>query len=488
MRHCLDTVSVGLLLTGVLGCGLKDASITGKRCDPDNACPNGYACVSSFGGQSACVESPCRSSSGCVAGYVCSEGACLALCNNDGDCPESHACEKGLCNSSAAPRLTAVLGNGSMSCSQATAGRCFADGLIVNGENLLGAEFKLTGAATFSLPRSPAGEQTALRVTLDLPADLGAGQYTLVAYNSAGSDQTAVNILQGEPGSYTAGLGITISGGTVAADFGSGAGQVAAGDAVADLQARLAQALEAQSFSRLRVDHNAAMSTKVVDISADMITLFDANHSPLVVTGLACSVDCAANGLNGLDTGTLASGSWYYFYAIATASGTKGCIASANAAAPSSMPAGYSYKKLVSTIRYVNLLMPPYFRFEYIHQIDKQVGILMPSNFLFVADSANAVLVDLSGSVPPNALRMEFQPVSQTANDMAYSIAWDAAQSENRIFCVGKAVAAGADSVTAAMSPLWYTLNPATPQTIYVCGTASAERGRAYPAGYELDI
>jgi hypothetical protein len=201
MRHCLDTVSVGLMLTGVFGCGLKDASVVGKRCDPDNACPNGHACVSSFGGQSACVESPCRSSSGCVAGYVCSGGACLALCNSGSDCPEGYACEQGLCNSSAAPRLTAVFGNGSMSCSQATAGRCFADGLIVNGENLLGAEFKLTGATTFSLPRSLAGEQSAARAALDLPADLGAGQYTLVAYNSAGSDQTAVNILQGEPGS-----------------------------------------------------------------------------------------------------------------------------------------------------------------------------------------------------------------------------------------------------------------------------------------------
>jgi microcystin-dependent protein len=191
------------------------------------------------------MESPCKDSKGCAGGFVCQEGTCSELCNSDAGCAESFLCESGTCRLDASPRIGAIYGNGSQLCaaSGAERGLCFADGMVVEGHNLRSAEFRLDGNQTFSLTRVPAAEASDKRVTLGLPPELQPATYTLVASNQAGSDQTSVRVLQGEKGdtgpagTYTAGTGIAIVGNTISADIGGNSGQVAAGDALAALQA-----------------------------------------------------------------------------------------------------------------------------------------------------------------------------------------------------------------------------------------------------------
>jgi hypothetical protein len=139
-------------------------------------------------------------SSTCPSGNACIEGKCEQVCEDDGDCAAGARCERDICVVSAGgrPVIATVSGDGSTSCPDAVSGTCFTDRVIVSGQALLGSEFRLEGAATYTLAVAP--DSTAIRATLLLPGDLLPGEYTLVAQNAAGSDDTGVLILQGEPG------------------------------------------------------------------------------------------------------------------------------------------------------------------------------------------------------------------------------------------------------------------------------------------------
>lgn len=62
----------------------------------------------------------------------------------------------------------------------------------------------------------------------------------------------------------------------------------------------------------------------------------------------ATTINAANNGINGLDTGSLANATWYYIYVIADSAlyNTTGTLVSASATAPT-MPAGYDTKRIV---------------------------------------------------------------------------------------------------------------------------------------------
>jgi hypothetical protein len=95
-------------------------------------------------------------------------------------------------------------------------------------------------------------------------------------------------------------------------------------------------------------------TTTHINITGSNALLKNGNNGHLFVPsfygGGTCGIDFTVNGLNGLDTGAIAAGTWYYIYAIASSSDNSNCIASANGSAPA-LPAGYTYYVRIGAIR-----------------------------------------------------------------------------------------------------------------------------------------
>lgn len=103
----------------------------------------------------------------------------------------------------------------------------------------------------------------------------------------------------------------------------------------------------AGSFSNLKA--SATGLSALVTVTADSLCLKNASNEQVVVNALALSINSAAVGANGLDTGVLAASTWYAVWVIWNGTTTAGLL-SLSATAPT-MPAGYTYKARTGWIR-----------------------------------------------------------------------------------------------------------------------------------------
>jgi len=86
-----------------------------------------------------------------------------------------------------------------------------------------------------------------------------------------------------------------------------------------------------------------------VQVSADYIQLNDSSGNTVTLSSIAFTADITSTGLNGLDTGSESSNTWYYCYLISNAQSSSGTLLSIQSSAPT-LPAGYTYKALVTAI------------------------------------------------------------------------------------------------------------------------------------------
>lgn len=93
-------------------------------------------------------------------------------------------------------------------------------------------------------------------------------------------------------------------------------------------------------------------SNTTVGCNSDFITMTDGTaFQTIAVNG---TVNLGTNGAaNSLDTGTIAIDTWYYIWAIATAGGSQGFLASLSSTAPT-MPAGYTFKARVGAVQTIH--------------------------------------------------------------------------------------------------------------------------------------
>ena len=91
-------------------------------------------------------------------------------------------------------------------------------------------------------------------------------------------------------------------------------------------------------------------STTSINISADYVQLNDSNGATVVLSSVSFTADMSSTGLNGIDTGSVSSNTWYYTYFISNAQASSGALVSAQSSAPT-LPAGYTYKALATTFR-----------------------------------------------------------------------------------------------------------------------------------------
>ena len=99
----------------------------------------------------------------------------------------------------------------------------------------------------------------------------------------------------------------------------------------------------------LVIQNTVANPTFQLDIDADEILLQDSTGLPFRATSVNETADITASGINGLDTGSEASDTWYHVFAIAKADGTVDSLLSLSATAPT-MPSGYTFKAYIGAI------------------------------------------------------------------------------------------------------------------------------------------
>lgn len=97
--------------------------------------------------------------------------------------------------------------------------------------------------------------------------------------------------------------------------------------------------------------NNAGTPASKVDITADEVVLKDSGGKPFLATSVSLTVNIAASGANGLDTGSEAGSVWYYIWVIYNATTvTVASLLSTSATAPT-LPSGYTFKALVGVVR-----------------------------------------------------------------------------------------------------------------------------------------
>jgi hypothetical protein len=110
-----------------------------------------------------------------------------------------------------------------------------------------------------------------------------------------------------------------------------------------------ASQVAAQScFKNLKISTTGLSAT--VTVSYDELILGNGSGSYVVERSVSGSINTAATGAGGLDTGSLAASTWYSVWRIATTGGTFAWLISLSATAPT-MPSGYTLKARIGWIR-----------------------------------------------------------------------------------------------------------------------------------------
>ncbi|HEY6020583.1 MAG TPA: hypothetical protein VIY48_12040, partial [Candidatus Paceibacterota bacterium] len=101
------------------------------------------------------------------------------------------------------------------------------------------------------------------------------------------------------------------------------------------------------AFSNLQASATGLSAT--ITVTADEIAVENSSHAYQTLRAVSLSINSAASGANGLDTGTLATSTWYSVWVIWNGNTTAGLI-SISATAPT-MPSGYTHKARVGWVR-----------------------------------------------------------------------------------------------------------------------------------------
>jgi hypothetical protein len=104
------------------------------------------------------------------------------------------------------------------------------------------------------------------------------------------------------------------------------------------------------SFTNLIATNDAVTPNTKWDVSATELVLTNSTGGAVRLVNIAWVIDATTNGLNGLDTGSLAANTWYYHYAIANENGSVGGLLSLSSTAPA-LPSGYTFVKRLGSIR-----------------------------------------------------------------------------------------------------------------------------------------
>lgn len=171
-------------------------------------------------------------------------------------------------------------------------------------------------------------------------------------------DTTSITISQMPAGliaSYVSAASASASAASGSASAASGSASAASSSASAAAASAVTAAASALAFAPPGAFKNLVIkttSTTTFQVTADFITV--TNGTNYLTLPFSAGCDMALNGaVNRLDTGSIASNTWYAIWAIAKSDGTTGVLASTSATSPT-MPTGYTYKVRIGWTRTVS--------------------------------------------------------------------------------------------------------------------------------------
>lgn len=138
------------------------------------------------------------------------------------------------------------------------------------------------------------------------------------------------------------------------------------------------------------------LTDSTASYEADEVVLKDSSGGSFLAESVSFAVDITTSGVNGLDTGSESSDTWYYIYAIYNGTTTNGLI-SASPTAPT-LPAGYTYSALMGVVR--NDSSSDFINFS---QVGTSIEFTQRNVFNSVSGVATYTSVSLSSVVPPIA-------------------------------------------------------------------------------------
>lgn len=105
------------------------------------------------------------------------------------------------------------------------------------------------------------------------------------------------------------------------------------------------------NFKNLLIKNNTGTPNNIMDVTCDALALTNSVTSvPKLATAISQSPNITTSGAGGLDTGSVASNTWYALWIIQKADATTAALFSLSATAPT-LPSGYIYKARVGWCR-----------------------------------------------------------------------------------------------------------------------------------------
>jgi hypothetical protein len=149
-------------------------------------------------------------------------------------------------------------------------------------------------------------------------------------------------------------------------------------------------------YKNLAIKNNTTHNDHQLDIAAAVVIVENASGATMRLDSFSATVDVAASGANGLDTGSEASSTWYHAWAIAKDDGTAAAILSASATAPT-LPATYTHKAYLGAVYNAGDS-----NFELIEQ-KNNIVLCERVQVLNNGTQTSKTAIDLSAVVPPTA-------------------------------------------------------------------------------------
>lgn len=222
----------------------------------------------------------------------------------------------------------------------------------------------------------------------------------------------------------------------------------------------------------------AALNNHNITIDCGNVALSGPAGSVQLASGVHTVINSAAVGLNGLDTGALATSTWYDVYLIgdgASATGGLICVSGANP----TLPGGYTHSKRVGSVRTdatVNKYLLPSFQIgDAVRWFPIAASNMTAFPVIVTGVAAFPTLVGLSAHVPPKAKALNCAIYSGTAAANVYVAA---GQNDTEAFWT----AAASNGNGAVILDLML----ATAQTCYWGSTGAANRIISH--GWKEDI
>ena len=142
-------------------------------------------------------------------------------------------------------------------------------------------------------------------------------------------------------------------------------------------------------------------------VTADSVTITDGSLFKSVAVN--STVNMGTTGADALDTGTIATNTWYAVWVIAKADGTTKCVASTSGSSPT-MPTDYTYKARFGYVQTVNATATLYGTWQFGRRAQYVVGLAQTSSALTMGTGGSGSVstptwtsIALARYVPPTA-------------------------------------------------------------------------------------